>query len=123
VSFRIKAYRAARDWARLHDHDQPDDRMIDAAINAIAIEQFKAGLVITIADRRQAAREAFQDAILSNPVHYAVDHAIETATRVRITAEVIAAGESAADRFFSGPIQRHAIIEAAFVAAGFEVEA
>lgn len=29
------AYRAAREWARQHGHNQPDDRMIDAALQAL----------------------------------------------------------------------------------------
>lgn len=31
---RIAAYHAARTWAEEHRHDQPDDRMLDAAIDA-----------------------------------------------------------------------------------------
>lgn len=32
---RLLAYRAAREWAAEHRHQQPDDRMVDAALTAL----------------------------------------------------------------------------------------
>jgi len=85
---------------------------------------------VTAAARRPEARAAFWDALGAPPVQIngrggvseALDEAVETATRVRVDDEIIAAGEQAARELFTGPAQRRAIIIAAFRAAGFEVE-
>jgi hypothetical protein len=77
-----------------------------------------------LAERRQRAREAFHDASpvmdsdIIDQVHGAAEEAIETATRVRVTPEIIQAFVEAPDdpEDIAGPI------EAAFRAAGFEVE-
>lgn len=74
-------------------------------------------------DRRQRAREAGLDAysgVLAVPsgperAAQAVDDAIETATRVRVTPEVLAAYQGTIDT-------TTAKLKAAFRAAGFEVE-
>lgn len=70
-----------------------------------------------LADRRQRAREAFWDRYA--PEQYdeqlpALTDAIETATRVKITQDIVDAG--------NGLPGRYAVIKAAFRAAGFEVE-
>lgn len=74
-------------------------------------------------ERRRAAREAFEEEWSpwdAETVTDARDVAIETATRVRITPEIIEAHGMAGR--WSGPGERRAIIIAAFKAAGFEVE-
>lgn len=79
-----------------------------------------------LADRRQRAREAYYDSTMARGAPegsaIALEQAIETATRVRITPEIEAVAEQAAGEFFGGRVQRRAIIVAAFRAAGFEVE-
>lgn len=76
-------------------------------------------------DRRQTAREAYHDAmaridtVTGMP---AVEEAIETATRVRITQEVAETACAAAGMGVGNVERMIPIIEAAFVAAGFEVE-
>lgn len=84
-------------------------------------------------DRRQAAYEAGYDAIESGgqmPAGAVLDSAIETATRVRITPEIIGrAGSVANDLIFHPPNvpmpdgneRWRIILAAAFAAAGFEV--
>lgn len=79
-----------------------------------------------LADRRQRAREAGMDAyadVLAVPSSYdravnAVTDAVETATRVRVTPEIL----QAARRGSSIGFETHQAIVAAFRAAGFEVE-
>jgi hypothetical protein len=80
------------------------------------------GIAEPLRDRRQAAREAFYDEIKSDERHgptstfFAIGTAIETATRVRITPEIIeAALHHSPSRTVAGRIR------AAFTAAGFEV--
>lgn len=78
-----------------------------------------------LADRRQRAREAYYDELSggsiesgTDPVDVfaeALDAAIETATRVRITPELLATMDPAIGN-------REARLRAAFEAAGFEVE-
>jgi hypothetical protein len=64
-------------------------------------------------DRRQAAREAFWDPQAERDI----DEAIETATRVQVTDEIIAAAWPLTE-----PYQEpHKRLVAAFRAAGFEV--
>jgi hypothetical protein len=81
--------------------------------------------VTPLDDRRQRAREAYRDAlsrIETVPSTPAVEEAIETATRVKVTDDIIAAGVHAvAAGPAASPRYRNAII-AAFIAAGFEVE-
>jgi hypothetical protein len=127
------------------------------SINVDASE-FNAGIVQAIAstaalrpssaleERRQRAREAYQDAVsspglatdvdhvdvLAEALDEALDEAIETATRVRMTPEIVgAAASSANELLFFRPAdepmptpderwQMH--LKAAFTAAGFEVE-
>jgi hypothetical protein len=91
-----------------------------------------------VAERRQRAREAFEDAMSApSPSHAgpllirakvrqdrARDEAIETATRVQVTDEIeraaeLAAGDTIHD--YDGAEMRRVLI-AAFRAAGFEVE-
>ena len=80
-----------------------------------------------LADRRQAAREAAYDGLDSceecGKIHAAgdVEAAIETATRVRVTDDIVEAAQNAF------PVLRDVaegkrMLEAAFAAAGFEVE-
>lgn len=79
-----------------------------------------------LADRRQRAREAALDGI-ADPTNYsmtvskAVDAAIETATRVRVTPEIIEAAQGEWPQMTPAGWLGTAI-EAAFRAAGFEVE-
>lgn len=82
-------------------------------------EQDRAALV----DRRQRAREAFHDTFAGeyNTSSDALDEAIETATRVDITEEVIAAAVEAGD-LTQGTKGAWRTLAAAFRAAGFEVE-
>jgi hypothetical protein len=71
-------------------------------------------------DRRQAAREAYHDAPGGHATYpeTRLDIAIETATRVRITPEII----DAATRAARGSWTLGRAVRAAFEAAGFEVE-
>jgi hypothetical protein len=71
-------------------------------------------------DRRQAAREAYHDAtdLPEKFSQYGLTDAIETATRVRITPEII----DAATRVARGSWTFGPAVRAAFEAAGFEVE-
>lgn len=83
-----------------------------------------------LADRRQRAREAAHDAATSAAPMYellaAVDAAVETATRVQVTPEIVDAAYralgDAAPAYF--PPERHmrTAVAAAFAAAGFEIE-
>jgi hypothetical protein len=86
-------------------------------------------------DRRQAAREAGWDVTVGwsqESTAYALDAAVETATRVRITPEIIEAYRDARADLNREQIQgrppatpdtlTRAGIRAAFAAAGFEVE-
>lgn len=82
-------------------------------------DQHRAMGCYALADRRQRARETYYDTCVAGRDRVegsaiALDAAIETATRVRITPEVRAAA-LAADNIDDGLI-------AAFRAAGFEVE-
>lgn len=73
-----------------------------------------------IEERRQRAREAGCDAIESGgqlPPGRVLEEAIETATRVTITLEIMIAAEC--ENVF-GPVSVEAV-RAAFMAAGFEV--
>lgn len=72
------------------------------------------------ADRAQRAREAGQDTI-GTPMHRA-DIAIETAMRVRVTREIAEAACAAAGMGPGNARRITPVIEAAFRAAGFEVE-
>jgi hypothetical protein len=74
-----------------------------------------------IDDRRQRAREAFSDELLTNvdneaidQVHHAVDAAIETATRVQITPEAVEA-------YIGSPGRIDVAFTAFLTALGFEV--
>lgn len=87
------------------------------------------GSADALADRRQRAREAGYDACaVSMPTESesaAIECAIETATRVRIDADVISAACIIGKTYSPGRSPREQvreIIEAAFRAAGFEVE-
>jgi hypothetical protein len=93
-------------------------------------------VIALLADRRQRAREAYWDSFGGPPVGVntmsgaAIETAIETATRVRITPEIIKAARAgwlaASEERTSwteepGPRQ-YGRLKAAFRAAGFEVE-
>lgn len=67
-----------------------------------------------LVDRRQRAREAFLD-YPDDDLSGALDDAIETATRVKITPELLATMDPAVGN-------RETRLLAAFRAAGFEVE-
>lgn len=74
-------------------------------------------------ERRQRAREAGWDAYdpsRSGAVLASVNAAIETATRVQVTPEVMAATRDAFEDHYGGSVKP--IIEAVLRAAGFEVE-
>lgn len=79
-------------------------------------------------DRRQRACEAFADschvpyanADTIDEVHAAIDEAIETATRVRITPDIMYACREPSGYLLPSIIRD--ILQAAFSAAGFEVE-
>jgi hypothetical protein len=78
-----------------------------------------------LAERRQAAREAFCDEFLSpetirSETYRGLEMCVEVATRVQVTPEIVAAG-SDADSAHSYGADYGAIIIAAFRAAGFEV--
>lgn len=76
--------------------------------------------VAALADRRQRAREAFYDGMparRTESVPAALAEAIEVATRVKITRDIVEAAELADD---DGAAYVN-VIAAAFAAAGFEV--
>lgn len=77
-------------------------------------------------DRRQRAREAYYDACAEpgrvEGSAIALETAIETAMRVRITPEIILAYLEAPDPPESDPDMIEEKLRAAFRAAGFEVE-
>ena len=74
-------------------------------------------------DRRQRAREAGWDAIVDVGAREALETAIETATRVRITGEMrVEARAAVGPRAFMTAEALDALLAAAFQAAGFEVE-
>jgi hypothetical protein len=84
---------------------------------------------VALADRRQRAREAFHDARAEAGLEFAdgeLDEAIETATRVQVTPEIVDAAYyalgNAAPAYF--PPERHmrTAVAAALAAAGFEIE-
>lgn len=88
---------------------------------------------MSAAARRQGAREAFWDHLGPPPVTIngrgsvaeSLDEALETATRVRITPEVISVFDKAwHEAPQDGPpgTRRAAALRAAFEVAGFEVE-
>ena len=86
-----------------------------------------AELTDPLADRRQRALEAAHDEIgptnvIRADAIRAIDQAIETATRVKITEDIIDAayGEVPWEATERGDV--HDIVKAAFRAAGFEVE-
>lgn len=74
---------------------------------------------VALTDRRQRAREAAHDAASTAAPMYellaAVDAAVETATRVKITTEMLDAMNPAVGN-------REARLRAALAAAGFEIE-
>ena len=81
-----------------------------------------AAAVAALTDRRQIAREAFYDRCdTGGMVNTAINEAIETATRVRITEDVIAAAVEVGD-LTQGTKVACRTLAAAFRAAGFEVE-
>jgi hypothetical protein len=76
-----------------------------------------------LADRRQRAREAYHDASgLGDNGWHAAEQAIETATRVKITQDMIEAGRGAVPELWVTNAQAVDFLEAVFAAAGFEVE-
>ncbi len=84
------------------------------------------GEVAARADRRQSALEAFEDrydTLSTDGVTRARDAAIDTATRVRIDADVTQAAHDAEPGVMIKTSELKSMIEAAFRAAGFEVEA
>jgi hypothetical protein len=86
-----------------------------------------AGVVVNdgleLDDRRQRAREAYWDDMRGLSMRTSgIENAIEVATRVQVTKEIVNAGQLASG--YGGDIARdtyRAIITAAFRAAGFEV--
>lgn len=78
-------------------------------------------------DRRQRAREAFYDGTEPGDVvtNRALDGAIETATRVRITPEALASARTGLESRIDMYVSRKAVTEvltAALTELGFEVE-
>lgn len=81
-----------------------------------------------LADRRQGAREAFWDGVKDDTAR-ALDEAVDTAVRVRVTDEILTAGYGAVagqsvggTEFFPPPRLMRVMVEAALAAAGFMVE-
>lgn len=72
-------------------------------------------------ERRQRAREAAYDAP-NGPASGDIEPAIETATRVRITPEIITATLRSVDASPTAAPRYRIAVTAAFRAAGFEVE-
>lgn len=98
----------------------------ERTISRGAMDLLHGSVPAALADRRQRAREAFHDewSRRDKPTMSAVNEAIETATRVRITPEIESAAEAAAGptiHDYDGGEMR-AVLAAAFRAAGFEVE-
>lgn len=77
-------------------------------------------------DRRQRAREAFDDEVVAGPRHPMVaitaarEAAIETATRVKLTDDVV--DRYGGDRFDPTGAARRKVMREVLVACGFEVE-
>lgn len=82
-----------------------------------------------IEDRRQRAREAFADschvpygnADTIDEVHASIESAIETATRVQVTREVMETARVAGDFDLNSLNQIHEALTAALIALGLEV--
>lgn len=75
--------------------------------------------VSALLDRRQRAREAYWDDMRGRSLRTeGIEAAIETATRVKVTPEIIEAARAAGEETWS----MSEIIAAAFRTAGFEVE-
>lgn len=76
------------------------------------------------ADRRQSALEAYHDAYATPDTATldAVETAIETAARVRVDADITQAAHDAEPGVMIKTSELRTMIEAAFRAAGFEVE-
>ncbi len=74
-----------------------------------------------LADRRQRAREAGQDHLTDHDAMPGIEAAIETATRVRVDADMTRAARDAVGLAIK-TTELKRMIEAAFAAAGFEVE-
>jgi hypothetical protein len=79
-----------------------------------------------LAERRQAAREAFCDEFLSpetirSETYRGLEMCVETATRVQVTPDLLAAIEEQSNDGWPASADVQAIATAAFRAAGFEV--
>ena len=76
-----------------------------------------------LAERRMRAKEAFLDArALGGTTGQALNQAINTAVHVHITKDVHEAASQAYERYDSHPFAIAEAIQAAFEAAGFEVQ-
>jgi hypothetical protein len=67
-SLRLPAYRAARSWAVEHGHQQPDDRMLDASLDALR----DAGLLVTPPGERATTYPTEPCSYLSTACRHAV---------------------------------------------------
>lgn len=109
------------------NREQLDTRIV-RAWNAGRLDEHRAlTATANLLDRRQRAREAYWDDMRGLSMRTeGIEQAIETATRVRVTPELVAVAYAAlgdaAERYF--PPERHmrTMIAAALAAAGFEVE-
>lgn len=104
------------------NREQLDTRIV-RAWNAGRLDEHRALTEqAALLDRRQRAREAYYDRVSLPESHEpaALDEAIETATRVRVTPEIVAALRHVT--LARGSEQLSEIAAAAFRAAGFEVE-
>lgn len=73
-----------------------------------------------IDERRQRAREAFYDTLETTHADSAIDEAIATATRVKLTDDVV--DRYGGDRFDPTGAARRMVMREVLAACGFEVE-
>ena len=114
-------------WYSAPQDGPPGTRRAAGLAAAFRAAGFEVETMSAAEERRQRAREAFADASPAidadaiDQVHAAAEGAIETASRVRVTQEVVRAAIVARDD--NGWDNMVKAVEAAFRAAGFEVEA
>ena len=108
-------------WHSAPQDGPPGTRRAAGLAAAFRAAGFEVETVSAVEERRQRAREAFWDASHATPnVGTALDRGITAATRVKVTQEVVRAALVARDDNRWGNMAK--AVEAAFRAAGFEVE-